>query len=39
MEIYEEMDKKRFFRAAILDTEKVLEETEIKFFSNNIKFY
>ena len=26
MEIYEEMDKTRFFRAAVLDTEKVLEE-------------
>ena len=26
MDIYQEMDKKRFFRAAVLDTEKVLEE-------------
>lgn len=29
MEIYEEMDKKRFFRASILDTEKVLEEKHV----------
>lgn len=26
MDIYQEMDKKKFFRAAVLDTEKVLEE-------------
>lgn len=29
MEIYEEMDKKIFFRASILDTEKVLEEKHV----------
>ena len=29
MDIYQEMDKKKFFRAAILDTEKVMEEEHI----------
>ena len=29
MDIYQEMDKKKFFRAAILDTEKVMEEEHV----------
>ena len=29
MDIYQEMDKKRFFRAAVLDTEKVMEEEHV----------
>lgn len=29
MDIYQEMDKKKFFRATILDTEKVMEEEHI----------